>query len=191
MIMTPDQIIEMILKNEGGYVNHPNDRGGATNYGVTAREYGEYKKLGRVATPQEVKAMRISEAIEIFKTKYFYGPKIDRLPQILQPIVTDAAVLYGPKRAIIFLQTILNKDREVYPDPMKKLLSTDGTIGPATIERAVQAVAEYYPTIVNAYVDERIRFCEAIVRNRPEQKVFLKGWKNRANKFRIDSSRGR
>jgi lysozyme family protein len=182
---TPDQIIQMILKNEGGYVHHPNDRGGATNFGVTAREYGVYKKLGRAATPAEVKAMLISEAVDIFKTKYYLAPGIDKLPPVLQPIVTDAAVLYGPKRAIIFLQTVLNKARVDYPDPEKKVLSVDGSIGPATIERAKQEAREYAPTIVNSYVDERIRFCEAIVRNRPEQAVFLKGWKNRANKFRI------
>ena len=39
---------------------------------------------------------------------------------------------------------------------------------------------------INAYVEERIMFCERIVANNPSQSVFLKGWKNRANSFKVD-----
>lgn len=182
--MSLEKIIDDILKAEGGYVNHPNDRGGPTNYGVIQSEYSRY--LGRPATIEDVKKMPIAHARDIFKKKYYFEPKINLLPDALQPVVTDACVLYGPKRAIIFLQTILNKDRLDSDDPSKiKELDVDGVLGPATVLRAKEAVDEFPPYTVNAYVNERIRFCEAIVRNRPNQKVFLKGWTNRANSFRM------
>lgn len=171
-----DAIIDVILKNEGGYVNHPNDHGGPTNYGVIQSEYSLY--LGRPATIDDVKKMPIAHARDIFKKKYYFAPKINLLPDQLQPVVTDACVLYGPKRAIIFLQTVINRH-------VDKQIGVDGVIGPGTANAAGDACRILgVNMIINAYCDERIRFCEAIVRNRPDQGVFLKGWKNRANSFR-------
>lgn len=165
-----DSIIDVILKNEGGYVNNPNDHGGPTNFGVIQSEYSIY--LGRPATIDDVKKMPIAHARDIFKTKYYFKPKINLLPEAIQPVVTDACVLYGPKRAIIFLQKVINT-------------GDDGSLGPATALAAETFVKSVGPNIlINAYCDERIRFCEAIVRNNPTQSIFLKGWKNRANSFR-------
>lgn len=169
--MTLDQIIDLILKAEGGYTNHPNDRGGPTNYGVIQSEYSLY--LGRPASIDDVKKMPIAHARDIFKKKYYFAPKINLLPEELQPVVTDACVLYGPKRAIIFLQNIVG-------------VNSDGSLGPATAKAADDAVASRgIRDVVDAYVEERIDFCERIVKNNPSQAVFLKGWKNRANTFKL------
>ena len=178
-----DEMLDTILKHEGGFVNHPNDRGGATNFGVTIGEYGEW--IGRPATIQDMKNMKKEEARDIFRKKYYTKPGIDQLlPAQLQPIVFDACVLYGPKRAIIFLQKILNEFGNV---AKKEEWETDldGVLGPHTRKLIAEVCAEYsWEAVNNAYVEERIRFCEAIVRNRPSQKVFLKGWTRRANSFK-------
>jgi lysozyme family protein len=172
-----DAIIDVILKNEGGFVNIKEDRGGPTNYGVIQSEYSRY--LGRPASIEDVRKMPIAHARDIFKKKYYFAPKINLLPETLQPVVTDASVLYGPKRAIIFLQKVLNQLDS------SSGLGLDGDIGPATTVAAnKQAVLLGADKIINAYVDERIRFCEAIVANRPSQRIFIKGWTNRANSFR-------
>ena len=167
---TVDEMLLTILKNEGGFTNHPDDHGGATNWGVTIGEYGVF--LGRKATVADVREMPIEHAKTIFAKKYYVGPGIDKLPAGIQPVVFDASVLYGPKRAIIFLQKILN-------------VGADGSIGPATIAAADNAVKLIgIDSLINAYCDSRIEFCQAIVRNNPSQRVFIKGWTNRANSFR-------
>lgn len=180
---TVDEMLDIIAKHEGSFVNHPNDRGGATNFGVTIGEYGEW--IGRPATIQDMKNMKKEEARDIFRKKYYTKPGIDQLlPAQLQPIVFDACVLYGPKRAIIFLQKILNEFGNV---AKKEEWETDldGVLGPHTRKLIAEVCAEYsWEAVNNAYVEERIRFCEAIVRNRPSQKVFLKGWTRRANSFK-------
>jgi lysozyme family protein len=181
--ITIDKMLDTILKHEGGFVNHPNDRGGATNFGVTIREYGEW--LGRPSTVQDVRNMKREEARDIFRKKYYTKPGIDQLmPVPLQPVVFDACVLYGPARAIIFLQKIVNEFGTVAKKGEWKT-SMDGVLGPHT-RRLVKEICDEYSweAVNNAYVEERIRFCEAIVRNRPNQKVFLRGWTRRANSFR-------
>ena len=178
-----EKMLDIILKHEGGYTLHPNDRGGATNFGVTIREYGEW--LGRPATIQDMRNMKREEARDIFRKKYYTKPGIDQLiPASLQPIVFDACVLYGPKRAIIFLQKIINEFGTLAKNENWET-DLDGVLGPHTRKLVKEICDEYsWEAVNNAYVEERIRFCEAIVRNRPNQKVFLRGWTNRANSFR-------
>ena len=48
-----DEMIDDILRREGGYVNHPADRGGPTNYGITQKTLSRY--IGRAALTSEVK----------------------------------------------------------------------------------------------------------------------------------------
>lgn len=169
MAKTVDEMLNDILKNEGGYVDIPQDRGGATNFGVTIGEYGLY--LGHPASKEEVKKMPIAHARDIFRNKYYLKPGIDKIAGPLQPVVFDASVLYGPVRAIKFLQEVIG-------------VESDGKLGPKTAAASIEACQNQGAwAVVNAYVAKRIAFCEAIVRNNPSQKIFLKGWKNRANKF--------
>lgn len=176
MISVSD-IIEGIIAREGGYVNHPNDRGGPTKYGVTQRTLSRY--LGYDASIEDVKNLEKSIAFDIYERDYYRGPGIDKLPDSLQSVVTDASVLYGPRRAIKFLQNIVN---EAGFGP----ISVDGALGPNTRRTVGLAYTDMGDYFINAYVEERIMFCERIVANNPSQSVFLKGWTNRANKFRVD-----
>lgn len=177
MSLSVEHIIEEIIRREGGYVNHPNDRGGPTKYGVTQKTLSRY--LDRPATIEEVKNMTEETAYEIYERDYYDGPRINTLPWSVQPIMTDAAVLYGPRRAIKFAQQIIN---EAGFGPC----SVDGVLGPITRRMVTKSVDEMGSYFINAYVEERIEFCERIVDSNPSQGVFLRGWKNRANEFRID-----
>lgn len=176
-MISVQSIIEEIIRREGGYVNHPNDRGGPTKYGITQKTLSRY--LGHQVSIEDVKNMTKETAYEIYERDYYKGPRLDTLPEEIRPVVTDASVLYGPKRAIMFLQNIVN---EAGFGP----ISVDGVLGPMTRSKVLEAVEAMGPWFINAYVEERIMFCERIVANNPSQSVFLKGWTNRANEFRVE-----
>ena len=176
MAVSVQHIIKEIIRREGGYVNHPNDRGGPTKYGVTHRTLSRYLK--REASIEDVKHMTEETAYEIYERDYYEGPRINTLPAPLRSIVTDASVLYGPRRAIKFAQQIVN---EAGFGPC----TVDGILGPNTRKQIKAAHAKMGKFLINAYVEERIEFCERIVANNPSQSVFLKGWTNRANEFRV------
>ena len=71
--------------NEGGYVNHPNDRGGATNYGISSRIYPN----------EDIKNMTRERADAIYYRDYWLKPKIDQLPDEFAEIVFDDGVVQG------------------------------------------------------------------------------------------------
>ena len=62
-----DTILDEIIRREGGYVNHPADRGGPTNFGITAQTLGSWRKLGRPATTAEVRALTEAEARAVYR----------------------------------------------------------------------------------------------------------------------------
>jgi lysozyme family protein len=167
--------IDTIIKHEGGYVNHPNDKGGPTKFGVTQDVYSEW--LGRDATVEDVKSMTEEVARDIYESKYLTGPRIHLLPEPLQTQVLDIAVNSGPRTAVKMLQRVVNKAGFGPVD-------VDGVLGPNTRKVVETANAEMGPFLSNALVDERRAFFEAIVARNPSQKVFLKGWLNRAESFR-------
>src|SRR5262245_46508530 len=80
--MTDDEIIERILKFEGGFVNNPFDKGGPTNLGITAAELGRVRNLGRPATIEEIQGLTRAEAISIYKKSYIADPKFDQVPDM-------------------------------------------------------------------------------------------------------------
>lgn len=90
---TIEQILDDILRREGGYVNHPADRGGPTNFGITAQTLGNWRKLGRPATATEVQALTENEASAIYRQQYISGPGFDAIthPALLHLLV-DAGV---------------------------------------------------------------------------------------------------
>lgn len=171
-----DDPIGIILKHEGGFVNHKSDRGGATNHGITIGTYSKW--LGRPATVDEVRAMTEETAREIYETRYLTGPRIHLLPDPPQTLVLDMAVNHGPRRAIKLLQRTVNLAGF-------GTLSVDGINGPGTrrhVGRAADAMGAY---LQDALVEERIKFYHRIVERNESQRVFLRGWLRRANSFRL------
>ena len=175
--MTVDDMVDTILAHEGGFVDDPDDRGGATNFGITQLTYSKW--LDRPATVADVKAMSVATAREIYLTNYYFKPRINSLPEAIQPQIFDCSINHGPYRAIKFLQTVCNL-AGFGP------LSVDGVMGPKTresVEAAFEAMGEYF---INAITDERVHFYHQIVKNDASQQKFLNGWLNRANSFRQD-----
>jgi lysozyme family protein len=171
-----DEIINTIIKNEGGYVNHPNDRGGPTNYGITITTLSAWR--GRTVSINDVKNLDIDEAKEIYIEKYYKKTKINIMPSEIQKHLTDISALNGPSRVWMFLSRALNKlgasldESKVFTDDIYNEYNT-----------IVNNVG--FVELNNALVDVRIEAFNNIVKKNPSQKVFIRGWLNRANKFRI------
>ncbi len=176
MPQTVDEIIEVILRHEGGYVDHKNDRGGATNWGITIGTYSKW--LGREATKDEVRNMDRETAITIYKQKYYYGPGINSIPHPVQAQVFDIGVNSGPKRAVKMVQRVVNL-AGFGP------IGADGIIGPRSIKAITEAQDKMGNYFNNALVEERVKFYNRIVERNSSQKVFLRGWLKRANSFNL------
>jgi lysozyme family protein len=169
--------IDDILRREGGFVNHPADRGGPTNFGVTQRTLSAW--LGRPATLDDVRNLTREEARKIYENEYLHRPKIDRISdQALREQVLDAAVLHGPATAVKMLQRALGVD-------------DDGAIGPDTLSALGGADAA---AIGRRFTMQRIRFIGGIITDDPAlrrakeagfrlQAEFAKGWLNRVTEF--------
>lgn len=179
-----DEIAAEIVAREGGYVNDPDDPGGATNYGVTI---GTMRRLGldlngdgRVDTA-DVKALSRAQAANIFKEHYFRRPGIERLPSILHASVFDMYVNAGAN-AVKILQRLVSA--------MGFPAADDGQIGPRTIA-AVSAAADAAPNhIADAYGIERRNYYYALADARPASRKYAAtraggkgGWITRAEAF--------
>lgn len=171
-------MIATILAKEGGYVNHSADRGGPTNFGITAMSYAEYFKCHKDAvTADMIKAIPKMLAEKIYYTLYYVRPNIVSLHPIVQPIIFDMAVNHGRRGAVKILQTTLGSLG--YPG-----INIDGMIGKKTIDTTAQAVKELGNHLISSLVDSRIDYYKNIIETDPSQAVFEDGWIARAESFR-------
>ena len=121
--------------------------------------------------------MKIDEARDIYRTRYYVQPKIDKLSELIQPLVFDMSINHGPGTAIKLLQRVLND--------VGNPCSVDGGLGGETLSCAESAVGQLGTELVNKLVERRIGFYHAIVDRDASQKVFLKGWLRRAREFLV------
>jgi lysozyme family protein len=177
-------IAQEIVAREGGYVNDPDDLGGATNFGVTIhtmRRLGlDLTGDGRV-TASDVKALTRKQALDIFVAHYFEKPGIARLPVALQASVFDMYVNAG-SNAVKILQRLVSK--------MGFECKADGVIGPMTlaaVQRAHDAARLY---IADAYAIERRNYYFRIADKRAVSRKYARsraggkgGWIKRAEEF--------
>ena len=96
---------ELLLKHEGGYVNHPDDPGGRTNHGITQRVYEKF--LGEDVTEEEMKDMPLEDVFSIYKEDYWDRVRGDELPSGVDLCVFDWAVNSGVSQASKALQRVL------------------------------------------------------------------------------------
>lgn len=123
-----DALIDGLIEREGGYVNHPADKGGPTCFGITeavARAHG-------LAGP--MKALPRDEAATIYRRLYWLRPRFDQVARRSSRVAAelfDTGVNMGPAVATTFLQralTALNRNAKDYAD-----LTPDGRVGPLTL----------------------------------------------------------
>jgi lysozyme family protein len=171
-----DRLIDALIDREGGYVDHPADRGGPTCFGITeavARAHGYAGAMRQL--PRE-------EAAAIYRRLYWTRPRFDQLssrsPRIAAELF-DTGVNMGPAVAITFLQralTALNRNASDYPD-----LVPDGRIGSQTLaaldvffaKRGTAGGETVLMRALEALQGERyLRLAE----RRPANEAFLYGW---------------
>jgi lysozyme family protein len=169
-----DAMIDDVLRREGGFVDHPADRGGPTKYGITQRTLGHY--LGRAVDRAEVEALGRPLAAEIYRRNYLLVPRLDTLPERIKAFLFDSAVNHGPRRAVRLLQ-------QVCAAAGFTPIAIDGVLGPQTRARARDADAAMGIWLLAALVAERRSFYRQIVARDPSQAVFFKGWMNRLAEF--------
>lgn len=93
--------LQKVLADEGGYTNDPSDNGGATNFGITLKDYRLY--INKNGTPKDVKNMTVDQAKVIYKTKYWDALNCDKLPAGVDYTVFDYGVNSGlgrPRKAL-------------------------------------------------------------------------------------------
>lgn len=169
-----DDLIDDVIRREGGFVDHPADRGGPTKYGITRRALSRY--LERAATLEEVRDLSRDLAAEIYRRDYYAAPRIDTLPEGIQAFVFDSAVNHGPRRAVRFLQEVCNA-AGFGP------LDVDGICGPNTRGVVAEADRVMGDRLLAALVEERRNFYRLLAAEDPSQEVFLDGWMKRVAEF--------
>ncbi|MDG1167664.1 MAG: holin-associated N-acetylmuramidase [Sulfitobacter sp.] len=178
------KIAEQIVTREGGYVNDPDDPGGATQFGVTIHTM---RRLGLDLTGDgqvsaaDVKALSRDQAIDIFIQHYFDRPRIGALPAPLQASVFDMYVNAGAN-AVKILQQLL---RDMGID-----VTVDGVLGPQTLSAAAQAMAAAPDHLVDAYGIARRNYYFQLADKRPASRKYARarsggkgGWIKRAEEF--------
>lgn len=181
---TVTQIAAEIVAREGGYVDDPDDPGGATKHGVTL---GTLRRLGRDLTgdgridEMDVRALDPAQASEIFIQHYYEAPRIDRLPAAIQPSVFDMYVNAGGN-AVVILQRLLGD--------MGQRIIVDGIIGPQTVAAAEIADATAPGYFADAYGIARRNYYYRVADARPASRKFATtrsgqkgGWIRRAEEF--------
>lgn len=190
MIKSISAMAAAIVAREGGYVDDPDDPGGATNRGVTihtARRLGLDLDGDGDVDKTDVKMITPDLATDIYITQYFEKPRIADLPPCLHDTVFDMHVNAGGN-AFKILQRTLNQSG------LNIDLVVDGAIGPMTI-RAAHIAAEAMGDVVlrDAYGIARRNYYYAIADRRAKSRKYARrrdggkgGWIVRAEEFISD-----
>jgi lysozyme family protein len=173
--MTIDQLIDAVLDREGGYSDHPADRGGETNFGITAAVARAYGYNGAM------RDLPLATARAIYRRLYWLGPRFDAVATYAPKVAAelfDTGVNMGPPVATAFLQralNALNRGASDYPD-----MPVDGRIGETTLAGLTAFLARrgaggerVLLKAVEALQGERY---VALAERRPANEAFLYGW---------------
>ena len=167
-----DLFAPKILRYEGGFVNDPCDKGGATNMGVTLatwRAVGYDKDGDGDIDADDIWLLSVADATSVLKTNYWNRWKADKIAnQSIAEILVDWIWGSG-KWGIVIPQRLLK-------------VSEDGIVGTGTLfalnnanQRGLHA----------AIFQARKTFIEELVKNHPDQQKFFNGWMNRLNNFKF------
>lgn len=176
--MTEAAIIDAIIAREVrrtrdgvvSYTDNPADKGGPTNWGITAKTLGIYRALGRPATRAEVKALTRDQAAEIYRQIFIKQPGFTAGRFACEPLrlqLIDFGVNSGPTRAVRWLQRVVRYrpvDGRLTPDLLAHVNGMPG------------------PVVNDALVAARL-FMVDQTSDAPNQKQFEEGWENRALEF--------
>lgn len=157
--------LPLVLKHEGGYVDHPKDPGGATNKGVTLATFRRYVKAD--GTKADLRAITDKQVATVYYRHYWSAVNAQALPAGLDYAVFDFAVNSGPTRAAQFLQRVLG-------------VTVDGRVGPQTIAAAEKAGTS---TVIKALCAARLAWLKRL----KHWPTFGRGWTRRVNDVERDA----
>ena len=144
--------LRFVLNREGGYVNNPNDKGGATNKGITQNTYNSYM-VSKGRPTRDVRNITDAEVEDIYYSRYWLGAGCEKMSPVFAVVCFDTAVNMGVGRVKPFLQEAQYMD-------VKPFLQE----------------AQYMD--VDAFLLARIRKYNEFAKV-PSQRGFLHGWLNR------------
>jgi len=154
---------DLVIVNEGGYVDNKLDPGGATNWGCTQAVWEGY--IGHKVSVDDMKALTKEDVKPLYKKRYWDAIHGDALPSGLDYCIFDCAINSGVNRSAKIIQEIVG-------------VFADGAIGNNT----VSAITQLNPvTAINEFCDKRQAFLESL-KTFP---VFGKGWSKRVSEVRI------
>lgn len=160
-----DQAFRILIGHEGKFVNDPDDRGGATKYGVTQKTLSAWRR--KPATVDDVKNLELREAMDIFRFQYWDAVKADQLPSGVDFCVADTAYNSGPGRAAQILQKALG-------------VKVDGAVGAMTLD----AVRKVDPVdLIDKFCNARLAFLKTTY----GWSKYGRGWTNRVEDVRNKS----
>lgn len=169
-----NKLAPWILKWEGGFVNDPDDSGGATNKGVTI---GTWKQVGYdkdgdgCIDVKDLKLLTNDDVINrVLKPHYWDRWCADKITsQSVANICVDWVWASG-KPGITRVQKILG-------------VKQDGIVGPKTLA----ALNSRSPLpLFGAIKQDRIKFIDEICAKNPKNLKFKKGWLNRLNDLKYE-----
>ena len=160
-----DKCFDLVIVNEGGYVDNPADPGGATNLGCTKAVWQEY--VGYEVTKQDIKELTKEDVKPLYKKRYWDAIHGDALPSGLDYCIFDAAINSGVSRSSKWIQEIVG-------------VPADGAIGNNTMA----AITQINPvTMINEFSEKRLAFLQSL----KTWPMFGKGWGKRVEEVRIKS----
>jgi len=153
-----DRAMNFVLRWEGGYVNHPSDPGGETNFGISKKAHPDV----------DIANLTEGGAKDIYRAEYWDKVRGDDLPDEIAIAIMDYAVNSGVDRASRALQTIVHA-------------GVDGQVGDNTVAQVkIAAEALGSKRVAKKIVMQRSDFLCGLLSN-PKMVVFMKGWMRRTH----------
>lgn len=156
-----DYCFKKVFGEEGGYVNDPDDPGGATKWGVTQSTYNAYRKRHKMEIRHVIEMDR-QEALNIYRG-YWDAARCSLAKPNLDLVLFDTAINFGSSRAVEFLQIALK-------------VNADRVFGEGT--KAAMLKADHKLVAINI-CHQRMEYRHERVKKAPKSKKFLNGWLNR------------
>jgi lysozyme family protein len=157
--------LELVLKHEGGYVDHPKDPGGRTNLGVTQRVWEDW--VGHEVDEKAMRALTPAIVAPMYEMKYWRTSYCEKLPRGLDLLVFSMAVNAGAGRSVKLLQDAIG-------------VVADGVIGPNTMARINETNVE---TLIDKFSEARSDYYRGL----KLFPVFGRGWLARTDKERLEA----
>ena len=170
-----DWALFCVLHHEGGFVDNPNDPGGATDYGVSLRflrSVGEDIDGDGDIDVDDIKALDLDKVEELYEKHFWKPAKCDKIQsEMIAVKVFDMAVNMGSKQAWKLVQRACNT--------LGYSLTIDGKPGPATLA-SVKSLTDRDFMLVTNIRREQDRFYNSLIQSKPSLAEFRLGWRRRA-----------